>query len=69
MAYGSGKVWEWQRGDGGYSPFPPDDSAKIEADFSAKSATCILSSGDRLDFKRSMMVPAGSREYCSPCIA
>ena len=26
----TGKVWEWQRDDGGYSPFLPQDSAKIE---------------------------------------
>lgn len=58
----SGKVWEWQRDDGRYSPFPPEDSAKIEADFSARLATSILGSGDKLDFKKSVMVPARSRE-------
>lgn len=66
-ASGNGKVWEWQRDDGGYSPFPPDDSAKIEVDFSTRSTTCTLSGGDRLDFNRLVMVPAGrSRESSVP---
>lgn len=63
QASGNGKVWEWQRDDGGYSPFPPEDSAKIEVDFSARLTTCTLSGGDRLDFNRLLMVTAArSRE-------
>lgn len=26
--------WEWQRDDGGFSPYPPDTSAEIEAAYS-----------------------------------
>jgi hypothetical protein len=43
-------VWERQRRDGGYSPFPPHDSAIIEAACGAQSSSCNVG-GLRVDLK------------------
>ena len=58
-----GFVWEWQRKDGGFSPFPPQDSATIEAaSVAGTPAYCNLSSG-RVDWKNMRLRRhAGSRE-------
>lgn len=41
---GVGKVWEWERDDGGYSPFPPQDSAHIEYAYNMRLRTFPLGS-------------------------
>ena len=59
---GNGFVWEWQRDDGGFSPFPPQDSAKIEMDYNTSVITCKISGYGRLDFKKMTLRRTGSRE-------
>ena len=38
----AGYVWLFQRKDGGYSPYPPQASANIEATYSAGGSTLIV---------------------------
>ena len=47
-------VWQRQRRDGGYSPFPPHDSAIIEAAYGAQSSSCNVG-GLRVDLKNMLM--------------
>ena len=35
-------VWEWQRDDGGFSPYPPDMSSQIEAAYSTGTGSYIM---------------------------
>ena len=58
-------MWELQRDDGGFSPFPPQDSAIIEADYSVNSRFCNVSGHGKLDFRRMVLVQKGSRELTS----
>ena len=39
----SGTVWEFQRDDGRFSPFPPQVSAEIEAKYLAGATACTPS--------------------------
>ena len=48
-------VWERQRRDGGFSPFPPHDSATIEAAHTARSATYVDIGGGTVDLKNMKM--------------
>ena len=61
----SGRVWEWQRDDGGFSPFPPQDIAAINTAFNSGSTTCSTVSGYTLDFSRMMQIRTTSREFNS----
>lgn len=60
----SGKVWEWQRDDGGYSPFPPQDSAEIESAYSTGVRTHTVH-GYMLDFSRMTQKNSTSGEFLS----
>ena len=51
----SGTAWEFQRDDGGFSPFPPQVSAEIEAKYLASPTTCTPSGYGRIDFKSEVM--------------
>ena len=35
-------VWEWQRDDGGYSPYPPEISSQMESAFGSGSGSCVM---------------------------
>ena len=35
-------VWEWERDDGGFSPYPPDMSSQIEAAHSTGTGSYIM---------------------------
>ena len=56
----SGVVWEWQRRDSGFSPFPPQDSSIIEAAYTARSISCTVTHG-RVDITKKQL-QSGSRE-------
>ena len=47
-------VWEGQRKDGGFSPFPPHDSASIEAAYGTQLPTCQVG-GSTVDLKNMKM--------------
>ncbi len=43
--------WEWQRGDGGFSPFHPDVSYYVESAFMAGGIGHYAKGQDVIDFK------------------
>ena len=60
----SGVIWEWQRKDGGFSPFPPHLSQEIEAAYHSggtPSSTFNAAGHGKLDFN-ARVIRNSSRE-------
>lgn len=51
----SAVVWEWQRKDGGFSPFPPQQSTEIEAAHKTTVKMFRVTGLGILDFHRSVL--------------
>lgn len=51
----NGIVWEFQRNDGGFSPFPPQVSAEIEANHQAGLSTGAPIGHGQIDFAKRVM--------------
>ena len=39
-------MWEWQRDDGGYSPYPPETSAQVERAYCSGAASHAMTDVD-----------------------
>ena len=56
-------VWESRRQDGGFSPFPPDVSAHIEAEHSYGSLSAIITPTVTLTFSKMAQRDASTGQH------